>query len=541
MNTVANYFCTSVVALLLIGAAGCQSSVTTEQPGLIGLYFSEPDLTAIKAKMVLNSLEQNWDESAFQTTASSGIWDGTLTGPSDGKVTFHLSTNKVLDLKIGENDEVRADLENAAPTLTVDMVEGDAYPVHITFLNDGNKDGHDYGAFSVKWSWGDSEPSEIPLTSLHHSAEQIALYDFLDEADPASIDQSGFLRIDVEHNVVFYETGRFGGWPANGGIWSWGDEILVGFNKAFYKKNPFHHSIDNTRPGSSVLGRSLDGGETWVLEEPENFSKGNSSTIKLEEGLVFSDPNIAIRNDKENFVVSYDRGETWNGPFEFTDLKMGRLSARTDYLVNGPNDAFFFLSADDVESVQAILQDRSFMAHTSDGGISFEFVSWMADNESVRSVMSSTVRISDTHLVSTMRRRYDPVGDYRVLPQNWIDAYESTDNGRTWQFLTKIADTDTGLRNGNPPALVRTQDGLLAVSYGYRGVPYSIRARVSKDDGMTWSQEIILRDDAATWDIGYCRSVVRTDGKIVTVYYYSTDERPEQHIEATIWDPRSVN
>jgi len=29
--------------------------------------------------------------------------------------------------------------------------------------------------------------------------------------------------------VVFEQEGRFGGWPANHGIWSWGDEILVGF------------------------------------------------------------------------------------------------------------------------------------------------------------------------------------------------------------------------------------------------------------------------------------------------------------------------
>ena len=288
------------------------------------------------------------------------------------------------------------------------------------------------------------------------------------------------------------------------------------------------------------MGRSLDGGRSWEIEEPENFSKGNASTIKLENGLAFTDPDIAIRNDKENFVASNDRGKTWHGPFEFAHLNMGKLSARTDYLLNGPNDAFFFLSADDIESVQAILQDRSFMAHTKDGGRSFEFVSWMADSEKERSVMSSTVRISENHLVTTMRRRYDPAGDYKVLPQNWIDAYESKDNGRTWQFLARIADTDTGLRNGNPPALVRTKEGLLAVSYGYRGVPYSIRARVSSDDGATWSKEIILRDDAATWDIGYCRSVVRADGKVVTIYYYSTDERPEQHIEATIWDPRSV-
>ena len=26
---------------------------------------------------------------------------------------------------------------------------------------------------------------------------------------------------DVKHGVVFMEKGRFGGWPANNGAWSW--------------------------------------------------------------------------------------------------------------------------------------------------------------------------------------------------------------------------------------------------------------------------------------------------------------------------------
>jgi hypothetical protein len=31
--------------------------------------------------------------------------------------------------------------------------------------------------------------------------------------------------------------------------------------------------------------------------------------------------------------------------------------------------------------------------------------------------------------------------------------------------------------------------------------------------------------------------VQRSDGKVVTIYYYTTEQNPEQHIAATIWDP----
>ena len=45
----------------------------------------------------------------------------------------------------------------------------------------------------------------------------------------ASTDQTPAVR----HVDVYFEKGMFGGWPANHGIWSWGDEILVGFSKGY--------------------------------------------------------------------------------------------------------------------------------------------------------------------------------------------------------------------------------------------------------------------------------------------------------------------
>jgi Neuraminidase (sialidase) len=191
--------------------------------------------------------------------------------------------------------------------------------------------------------------------------------------------------------------------------------------------------------------------------------------------------------------------------------------------------------------VQARLQDRAFCARTDDGGKTVKFVSWITDSVTVHSVMPSTVQLSENHLITALRRRWDEFfTDKPRLAHNWIDVYESRDGGKTWHFLSKVADTDHGGDNGNPPSLVLMLDGRLVGTYGFRGVPYGIRAKISSDSGKTWSKEIMLRDDAITWDIGYTRSVQRSDGKVVTIYYYSTKERKEQHIEATIWDPDVV-
>src|SRR3954469_9668579 len=37
------------------------------------------------------------------------------------------------------------------------------------------------------------------------------------------------------HVMIYHKPGRFAGWPANHGIWSWGDEILVGFSVGAYR------------------------------------------------------------------------------------------------------------------------------------------------------------------------------------------------------------------------------------------------------------------------------------------------------------------
>ena len=62
--------------------------------------------------------------------------------------------------------------------------------------------------------------------------------------------------------------GRFAGWPANHGIWSWGDEILVGFSRGIYKDRGRYHNIDHDRPEEFLLARSRDGGATWSVEQP---------------------------------------------------------------------------------------------------------------------------------------------------------------------------------------------------------------------------------------------------------------------------------
>ena len=344
--------------------------------------------------------------------------------------------------------------------------------------------------------------------------------------------------------IVYGEPGRFTGWPANNGLWSWGNEILVGFSLGYHKSNSGGgHAIDSSKPQVPAFARSLDGGETWQLEQPELPMNRQIPEVPLKQPINFAHPDFAMRCFDSSYIISYDRGKSWEGRYSFPKFPTGRLTSRTDYLISGSNTCTVFLSAEEKDVQVDEYSDRAFCARTTDGGLSWHFLGWMTGEPiGVRSVMPATVRVSDTHLVSALRRRIDRGlgGERPPVTENWIDAYESKDNGTTWTFLSKVGDTDRGKHNGNPPAMVRLRDGRLVVAYGYRGIPYGIRARISKDNGATWGDIIHLRDDAATWDMGYCRMVERPDGKLVTIYYYNTPEHIEQHIAATIWDANDL-
>jgi hypothetical protein len=198
-------------------------------------------------------------------------------------------------------------------------------------------------------------------------------------------------------------------------------------------------------------------------------------------------------------------------------------------------------------TIQSKMKDRTYAVRTVDGGRTFEPLSVVAP-DAPRSAMPSTVRGREGQLITAMRRRWDvdfEVADRSPNPaefkskrqHNWIDVYESRDDGRNWEFLSMVTITDpSGRWNGNPPAMTRLANGRICVAFGYRGKPYSIRAKISEDDGKSWGDDIILRDDATHWDLGYSRMVQRPDGKLVTIYYISTESMPVQHIEATIWE-----
>lgn len=353
----------------------------------------------------------------------------------------------------------------------------------------------------------------------------------------------------ARHVAVYHEQGRFGGWPANHGIWSWGDEILVGFSRGYYKDLGDRHHIDRDRPEEHLLARSLDGGETWSIEDPGaagqllpegDFLHGSArpgiEPPELQDspgGIDFSHQDFAmtLRTDSVDagvgrFFYSYDRGRSWSGPYRLPDFGAPGIAPRTDYLVNGPSDCTIFLTAAKSDGEEG----RALCARTTDGGASWSLLSWIGPEPAGFSIMPASVRLSAADILVATRRREGP--------RRWIDAYLSRDDGASW---TQMGDPVPDAGVGNPPAMLRLADGRICLIYGYRGEPYSIRVTLSEDGGRTWNRELALRSGGSSTDVGYVRAVQRPDGQVVAVYYFSDAVTgPERYIGATIFDPAAL-
>ena len=105
----------------------------------------------------------------------------------------------------------------------------------------------------------------------------------------------------------------------------------------------------------------------------------------------------------------------------------------------------------------------------------------------------------------------------------------SRDGGRTWTEPKRMNVA------GSPPHLLKHSSGAIVMVYGYRHPGYGQRAVVSRDNGLTWSEEIILRQDGPSSDLGYPCSIELDDGSIYTVYYQALPGKSNTSVLWTKW------
>lgn len=358
---------------------------------------------------------------------------------------------------------------------------------------------------------------------------------------------------DFKHSIVYYEPQAWAAVPANNGgngpTYQWSNELLVGFNRGVGRFDVEGHQCSYDYPFESWLARSLDGGETWQAYKPESYIGCDMPIMPLAEPIDITSSGFVMRiegngyhgNQGAQWYVSMDKGATWQGAYSFgallehPELADKQFTSRTAWWVRGVDDLRVFMSARQQlngGNLNIYDAEKPFMARSRDGGMTFEFVSWLVPWENpYRAVMPAPVYLWDGLWVAALRRRSPK--------HNWLAVVASRNDGVTWAFQSKAVYTEEGNRfNGNPPSMIQLQDGRLCLAYGNRS-RCQIEAVYSDDAGLTWSEPQVIRDGFQSvngWpDLGYVRLFQRMDSKCVAVYFWCSPERPQTHIAATIF------
>ena len=168
--------------------------------------------------------------------------------------------------------------------------------------------------------------------------------------------------------------------------------------------------------------------------------------------------------------------------------------------------------------------------HSVDGGLTWEHRSTLQMPEDM-----PPDYFHEPHCVQLPSGRV--LGALRVHGEDYFSVYltHSDDKGKTWTIPKPLIPNSSPKKVcGSPPHLLVHSTGAIICSVGRRENPWGERALVSRDSGKTW-EELILRDDALTGDLGYPASVELSDGSILTVYYQRYADDTTTSILYTKW------
>lgn len=106
---------------------------------------------------------------------------------------------------------------------------------------------------------------------------------------------------------------------------------------------------------------------------------------------------------------------------------------------------------------------------------------------------------------------------------------ESADGGKTWSVPRSIGVW------GLPSHLLRLRDDRILMTYGHRRKPFGNQARLSEDEGATWSEPVEISGDGIGGDLGYPSTVELADGSFLTAWYEKLADSPMAQLRTAKW------
>lgn len=308
--------------------------------------------------------------------------------------------------------------------------------------------------------------------------------------------------------------------------------------------------------GDVVMLRSKDGGKTWGDRQTvggiKDADEREGCAVQLKDGTIVMGVffNNLYRNDGSYpfgeatdrvmepgkpylgayIITSKDNGHTWSKPgyIDTKDMPFSNLEGPTDAPIEMP-DGSILMGIIGYSPKGDKGNRASVMLKSTDKGKTWKYLSTIANDPGGKLggfLEPGIVRTKTGRIVVVMRNH----GPDQALYSTYSD-----DDGKTWAEVIKTE------MIGHPADVIQLKDGRLMASYGIRTGPHTkpggIRACFSKDNGKTWdiSTEVQLRNDFLNWDCGYPESIQLADGSVMTVYYYNLFGK--YYIGATYWKP----
>ncbi len=368
--------------------------------------------------------------------------------------------------------------------------------------------------------------------------------------------ESGKTRpVKVKDLVIYQDEQYYAAFPSL--VVKKDGEILCAFRRAPDRRRLWQApGTTHTDPNSYlVLVRSRDQGNSWTAEpelifaHPLGGSQDPCMNLLRNGTIVCSSYGWALlpaetAERKKNtlshppfaFLGGYllrsaDGGRSWQGPILPPPTPGDQTLDALDRPVPAYNRGAMMEGRDGklywAVAANRAPQDRRSSVHlmaSADRGTTWNYVGPIAQDEKVV--------FNETSLVETVR------GD--ILAFLRTDKFEgklafarSTDGGKSFQPWQ-----DGGFF-GHPFQAVRLKDGRIFLVYGYRRKPFGIRARLLDADGSdpARAEEIVLREDGGSGDLGYPWAALLKDGRILVAYYFNR-ENGTRHIAASLLELR---
>ncbi|MBT5926915.1 MAG: exo-alpha-sialidase [Verrucomicrobia bacterium] len=326
-------------------------------------------------------------------------------------------------------------------------------------------------------------------------------------------------------STISHQAGSYQGWPtislrSNGAlvvVWSGGREAHVcPFGQVQYMCS--RNGGDSWSWPRVILDSGLDDRDAGILETQEGTLLVSTFSSLAYEPI--------LKRARESGDWDTGRIERWVAAHrrlsrEDRDHELGQWMIRSedggktwsgkyDSIVNSPHGPIQLASGRLIYAGKELWTGnrRVGLSESTDDGKSWQ---WLSDIPTRDGDDPSDYH--ELHAVEMLDRRIIVhIRNHNANHTNETLQCESSDGGRSWTKPRSIGVW------GLPSHLLRLSDGRVLMTYGHRRPPFGNQARVSVD-GRQWSSPMSISEDGISGDLGYPSTVEMRDGTFVTVWY----------------------